>query len=63
MDEKNGSHALLRGSDVFVEDLGALDADEVEAALFGDGRCQQGLSAARVAVEEQPAHSDTTQSD
>lgn len=45
--------ALLARADVLVEDFGALDADEVEAALFRDGRGEQRLAASRKSVQEQ----------
>lgn len=46
-------YGFLAGPDVFVEDLRALDTDEVKTAFFCDSGCKQGLSAARKAVQKE----------
>jgi hypothetical protein len=50
---KAKTHALLTRPDVLVEDLRALDANEVEAALLCNGGGEESLSASGVTVEEE----------
>lgn len=50
--KKISAHTLLTSTDVLVQDLRSLDADEVESALFSDGGGEEGFPAAWVAVEE-----------
>lgn len=47
-------YGFLASADVFVEDLRALDTNEVKTAFFRDSGCKQGLSATRKSVQKEP---------
>jgi hypothetical protein len=49
---EDAPHVGFGLTNVHVEQLWALDAEEVEAVLGGDGLCEQGLSRAGGTVEE-----------
>ena len=45
---------MLRGTDIFVEQLWTLDADKVHIETLGNGSSQVCLAATRRAIEEKP---------
>ena len=48
------SNTFLASTDVFVQDLGSFDTDEVETAFASHSAGKKGLPAAGVAIEKQP---------
>lgn len=45
---------LFARADIFVQQLGALDADKIQAAFLHSCRGEQRLPAARVTIEQKP---------